>query len=369
MKLARVGTLFFRSWKAFQFGGQWSDTFIFPISYNAGLPPGDYARALRRMSPTLARLRRGASLWVRVETPGGVWFTSEVRRALKGLPLAVAVTAVGEELSLADFSFVPGLCRVPTPQPPIIRVDWPEPPGNELRCLQSMARLEEAYTIEVAGQAGLSIPTARQALYGLLERKAVKLDTSGRFPLWQITPRLGVSLALRRWGVPPGYSFAGRGERKTATNERHRRVARLWPAWLARALPQAVIWAGWSEARIGRLSPDGLAWGRWEGLETLFWLEAESGHSSSAVIAQKLVERFNKAIVYARSFPVMLVFAVLAPPWVQRLAAEALWEMPQDAAMVAASWTSFGELPAPAWGRARSQATVGVQLGLLWGEG
>jgi hypothetical protein len=349
----RVGSLVFSEWRSFPLRNGWSDTFIFPLSAQAGLPPGDYAHPLRRMAGQLARLRPGASLWIPVEAPGERWFADEARQALYGLPLAVAVTRGGGSLpSLQDFSFCPGLFPTHVPSPPdATETGESDLSVQEVQGLRVLARLEIAYTAEVASLAGVSLPTARQALRGLQSRRLVEREGGEAFPIWKVR-RAGLSRALRSWGLPPGVAFPARRERSSATG-RHRRTARLWPAWLRRAWPQAEIWTGWSEVAMGRLRPDALAWGVLGGREALFWLEVESGNASRETLRRKTVRRFEGALIYARRFSLSLVFALLAPPWVRRAVMEIFVQVPGDAAVVLADWKAFGALPAPQWGIVR----------------
>jgi len=348
--VVRAGSLFFAGWRSFQLGNGWSDTFVFPLSARAGLPPADYAGPLRRMAYQLAKLRPGASLWVPVEAPGGRWYAGEARQVLRGLPLAVAVTRdLGSPPRLQDFTFCPGLFHNPTPSPPIAP-EWgvSDLSIQEIQALRVMARLEKAYTAEVASLAGVSLPTARQALRGIQERRLVEREGQEAFPIWNVR-RVGLSLALRSWGLPPGVACPARRER-SAAGDRHRRTARLWPAWLQRAWPQAEVWAGWSEVSLGRLRPDALAWGDLAGREALFWLEVESGHTSRETLRRKTTRRFEGALLYARRFSLSLVFALLAPPWVRQAVVGSFVGLPGDAAVVLADWKAFGALPVPRWG-------------------
>src|SRR5690606_7028800 len=100
------------------------------------------------------------------------------------------------------------------------------------------------------------------------------------FPLWHLRSK-GLSLALRSWGIPKGIEFTSRKEENLQQiGYEHRRISRVWSTWLNSAWPQAEIWTGWSEVRIPELSviPDGLAWGRIQGYETLFWMEVGDDH-------------------------------------------------------------------------------------------
>jgi hypothetical protein len=354
MRAVRVGSLVFPEWQSFTLGNGWSDTFTFPISAQAGLPPGDYAHPLRRMAGQLARLRPGASLWVPVEAPGRHWYADEVRQSLSGLPLAVAVTRdPSTPPRLQDFSFCPGLFPTLMPPPPAAPDSGESDLSlQEVQALRVLARLEMAYTAEVASLAGVSLPTARQALRGLQNRQLVEREGGEAFPIWKVR-RAGLSLALRSWGLPPGVAFPTRRERSSSTG-RHRRTARLWPAWLGRAWPQAEVWVGWSEVAIGRLRPDALGWGKLSGREALFWLEVESGNTSRETLRRKIIRRFERALIYTRRFSLALVFALLAPPWVRRAVMGSFIQLPGDAAVVLADWKAFGVLPAPQWGIARA---------------
>jgi hypothetical protein len=350
----RVGSLVFSEWQSFVLGNGWSDTFTFPLSAQACLPPRDYAHPLRRMAGQLARLRPGASLRVPVEAPAGRWFADEVRQSLSGLPLAVAVTRdPSTPPRLQDFSFCPGLFPTRVPPPPNVSdSEDSDLSVQEVQALQVLARLEAAYTAEVASLAGVSLPAARQALRGLLSRRLIGQEGQGAFPIWRVR-RAGVSLALRSWGLPPGVAFPTRRERSSSTG-RHRRTARLWPAWLRRAWPHAEVWVGWSEVALGRWRPDALAWGKLAGREALFWLEVESGNASREMLRRKMARRFERALIYAERFSLALVFALLAPPWVRQAVVGIFVWVPGDAAVVLADWKVFGALPVPQWGAARA---------------
>ncbi len=401
----RIGDVRFDDWESLALPGGWSDTFILQISPGDGLPPGDYACAIRSLASPVLRLRKSASLWVQVEGEGR-WFVQVLREGLRGIKMPVAVTNAYDRPQLWDFSFSPWTSRHPSPGPPMA-VPYLEEESlsqRELRCLQVLARADCAFTAEVASLAGLSLVAARISLRELAERKLVDQLKGKEYPHWKIC-RSGLSMTLRSWGLPPGQSFSrrkegGRGackeraviegekndtkgyeevefvgkqrgsprrkdvitfqreiqpndqERRTSSG-RHRRTARLWPAWLRKAWPQAEIWAGWSEVTCGRLRPDGLCWGRLERKETLFWLEVESGHDDRGALREKTVWRINQALVYARQFPVRLVFALLGPPRVSREVMDSVYDLPGDVAIVVEDWKNFGVLPVPEWGITR----------------
>jgi len=368
--LVRVGSLLFDEWHSLSLNGGWSDTFVYRLSSNDSLPPVDYANAVRRVIPPLLKLRHSASLWVSVESPpGGTWFAEQVRRTLHGISAPVAVTN-GLDVSpqLNDFSFYPWTERIQSPPPPQAENPVPEDiSANELRCLQVLTRLEQAYTLEVASLSGCSRPTARKALKSLRERDLLDYFPESdrvRYPYWEIRRR-GVSLALRSWGISAGVSFPRRKERRYGGEKRirdekilyvggrHRNTSRLWPAWLRKAWSgRATIWAGWSEVFLGGSRPDALAWGLLNGREAIFWLEVESGNRSKVEIARKAIRSINKAILYVDSFSDLdLVVTFLGPPWVLGGIKDVLSDVPGRMAVVLAGWTDFGVLPEPVWGK------------------
>jgi hypothetical protein len=184
-------------------------------------------------------------------------------------------------------------------------------------------------------------------------------DEKKSYPFWRIT-RKGTSAALRSWGLPAEYYFPERKEHRTPMDSRHRRVSRQWLAWVKKAWSHAEVWAGWSEVRIKGLdaTPDALAWGRMDGVEVLFWLEVESGHSSRELIRKKLARRLAQASAYAESLKVRLVFVLLAMPWVQEAARGALAGISSNTACVAGNWRGFGKLPVVEWGKIRMEIDI-----------
>ena len=347
----RVGKIVLHGWQTLELAGGFSDTFIFPISPRAGIPPMDYAKVIRRVVYPLLKLRRSASLWVPVDGEGR-WYREQLRRSLRGLGVPVVVTEDGQEPAMLDFSFRPWTDRHPSPPPPHAGPLFHDETlrASEMSCLRVLARIGEGSTAEIASLANLSLPTARKSLEGLIRWRLVALF-KGRdtYPRWRVG-RKGVSLALRSWGIPTGVSFPERRERSFSKG-RHLRIARLWPAWLRKAWPQADIWAGWSEVSLGKLRPDALGWGRLQGVETLFWLEVEAGKRSRQDLHMRTQRRFNRALVYTRSLQIALTFVVLGPRWVCRAAMEVFINGPKDASVVLADWRSSDSLPLPIRGR------------------
>jgi hypothetical protein len=66
-----------------------------------------------------------------------------------------------------------------------------------------------------------------------------------------------------------------------------------------------------------KANPDSLAWGNLHRVETLFWLEVESGHSSRHLILDKTPVRWLKATGYADTVGIRFDFVLLAMPWVR----------------------------------------------------
>jgi hypothetical protein len=102
---------------------------------------------------------------------------------------------------------------------------------------------------------------------------------------------------------------------------------------------------------MSRAHVDGLA--LLDGHETLFWLEVESGNTSSEILRKKTIRRVNQALIYARGYSVKLVFALLGPPWVCKEVVKVFRDLPDDVAVVVEDWKAFGELPTPEWGRVK----------------
>lgn len=163
-----VGSLVFDDWCSLRLDRGWSDTFIFRVSARSGLPPMDYARVIRRILPPLAKLRRGASVWVQVDAPGR-WYANELRRAMGRTPCPVAITTDDTPPDASLFSFTVRQGATPMPPPPRVRAvsglkAMPRLGKSETRVLQALARIQGGTTAEVASLAGMNEKTARTAL-------------------------------------------------------------------------------------------------------------------------------------------------------------------------------------------------------------
>ena len=353
----------------------WTDTFVFPVGYDAALPPWDYAEAVKTTIPVLKKMRRSPSLWVPVRAPGK-WYYEEVRYALRNPMIPVAVTRGRQTLPRAvDFSVLPGVSG--SPNVGGVPVDVPSQLSERAqRCLLTMARLVSAYTNEVANTSLINRTYCLDALRELESRGFVEYhehdpyidshiisvrrrSSAGQkkekdiYPYWRIR-RPGVSAALRLWGVPAGGKFEFRSERNKLLDSPHRRKSRQWPSWVQKALPHANIYVGWSEVGIPglRANPDSLAWGEMNGIETLFWMEVESGKSSRQLILDKTISRWQKAVTYTNYIGINLLFVFLGMPWVRNVARMAFMDIPDSCAVIVADWTkdNFGIMPYPKWG-------------------
>jgi hypothetical protein len=353
----------------------WTDTFIFPLRCDAALPPWDYAQAVKTTIPVLRKMRRSPSIWVPVMAPG-TWYFEEVRYALRNPMIPIAVTN-GRQLPprAVDFSVVPGVSGSPCGGGVPVGMSSQLSERAE-RCLFTLARLVSAYVNEIASASLSDSTDCIQALQELEGKGYVEyhehdpyIDSHIRrprgrrprgekkekdiHPYWRIR-RPGLCAALRLWGVPAGRSFACRSERVKLLDGRHRSKSRQWPSWVKEALPHARIYAGWNEVGIPglRATPDSLAWGELNGIETLFWMEVESGTASRQEIVDQTLARWQKATSYASYVGVNLIFSLLGMPWVRNAARMAFTEVPDSCAVIIADWTrsSFGKMPYPKWG-------------------
>jgi hypothetical protein len=360
----RVCDVTFSDWVSLPMEGKYTDTFIFRISSQAGLPPFVYGPLLRRIAAKIRYKRPCASLWVQIDAPGQ-WFAVAVHNVLRGLNLPFIVTQEGETPTYARFSLPPVLSYSRLPDPPAVDVKLSPVTADELRCLQALGRMIKGLPDEIASLTNLPENIVETALASLQEKRMVEYKIGTRIfrneslpaqldPifLWHLKSR-GLSIALRSWGVPKGIDFKARKERhQVQIGYRHRHIARFWPAWLRAALPQAEIWGGWSEVRIPGTSviPDGLAWGNWYGHKVLFWLEVGDEHKSREQIINTTRTRLAAALKYCKGTGMCLVYAQLSTPWVHEAVADACGGLPEWATVVLGNHRQFGELPTIEWG-------------------
>src|SRR5215208_527819 len=243
----RVGSAVFEDHISMEvWPGSWTDTFVFPVRYDAALPPWDYAEVVKTTIPVLKKLRRGvASLWVPVMAPGK-WYFEEVKYALRNPSIPVAVTNGKERLPRAiDFSVIPGIREVASPPGlPADKLATSNLNERTVRCLLALARLTVAYTNEIARYCMINEAYCLESLRELENLRYIEhcvdpfidfhlmsarqkssmgsVEDKDSRPYWRIR-RPGVSAALRQWGVPAGVPFDFRLERNKLLDSPHRR--------------------------------------------------------------------------------------------------------------------------------------------------
>lgn len=206
------------------------------------------------------------------------------------------------------------------------------------------------YTREVTSLAGFSETHVRNLLRQLQAERLIERTQVGKYLGWGIRNK-GLRIAHRSWNVPKGSHFAkDRGEFRYA-GERHRRVARMWRAWLETAYPKVEIWECWTEVPVRYGIPDALAWGTHCGQEMLFWLEVDSGHSSRNTMEANYGRRLELVYAHAARWQTPIVFCILGLPWV----VDAFrWCFPNTnpwVALIGHDWREFGKLPEYEFGR------------------
>ncbi len=366
----RLGSMTFSDWVSLPFDGGWTDTFVYRVSSQACLPPFAYAPILKRLTTLKVRnLRKSMSLWVQVDS-SGEWFAIELRHALRGLQVPYAVTN-GRTPEKLDFSYPTWLGVSDSGKPPDVPDEHSLVSPKELLCLQALGRIVKGNADEIASLTGLPVRYMNKMLLDLEKQELVVFRTGHRLTksrrreiesmpdpckLWHLT-RQGTSLALRGWGVPKTVTFDKKFREEQFTNlipSDHRNKARLWPAWLKAAWPQAEIWTGWAEVKLPKplkTVPDALAWGRIQGYESLIWLEVGDDHKRRSDIEDNMRVRLRDALALVKRTNVRLVFTFLGPKWVQDAASWAFERLPPEVGVVMAGWTKFGELPVLEWGR------------------
>jgi len=361
----RLGDVTFSDWISLECEGGFTDTFIFDIDALNGLPPFRYRPLLQRLVAELDKKRPGASLWIRVTSPGE-WYLMEVKRSMaRGLSIPYVVTSKDKTPDYRSFSFGPRLFSSSSSlHPPKVDDELSLFSCEELRCLQVLARIRKGTENEVASLTGLPETITYEVLQGLQKKKRVKFKLGEVIekdkskpkkmdPYWMWHPtRKGLSVALRSWGASSGVDFSKAKELNPhLIGTPHRTTSRRWPAWLKSAYPHAEIWTGWSETKLPGIAfyPDALAWGRIQGYETLFWLEVGDDHKKRTFIEAITRRRLKASIKFSRKTGVRLVYAQLSPDWVQDAASWSFTNLPAGTAIVKGNSKTFGNLSLAEW--------------------
>ena len=349
-------------WQPIQHDRYLLDVFQYPISAQDGLPPAAQLEVIREIARRLVKVRPRAGIWVSVSSPGR-WYLNELRR-LRGYTYpAIAIMPAGKKPVLNDFSSIPFQGKVLSP--PTFPLEGFEADRlsqkahTELTVLRTAARLGKASTKEIAAQSGLSRAYASRML-AVLEMKAlVERALVGKYAGWAVT-RQGISMTHRSWNVPPGVSFASFRREQRYAGYRHRRIARLWPAWLKAAYRRVEIWSAWSEPSLRPGYPDSLAWGFWLGQEMLFWLEVDAGKKNQDQLRRIYESRWKQAEFYAKRHDLPIIFTVLAKPWVLSVIRPVFRGLPPEMAVLLHDWRDFGRLPMPNFGFLRYGVVKGA---------
>src|SRR5512136_232274 len=208
----RVGTAVFHDWKAIEYPpAGWTDTFIFNLNPDAGLPPDDYVDAIRKLITQLNKLRPGASLWIRVAGPG-MWYAREVKRVMRhGTGMAVAVTKGNVEMPwLESFSYIPYTIKVPSPPPPQTD-EWSlmNLSDDSIACMRVLARFDKGYTNEIASLTGKGLDTTRKIMRALVNGGYAEYVTSFSRPAKpiQTTWIAGKEICRKSAGQKKSYPF------------------------------------------------------------------------------------------------------------------------------------------------------------------
>lgn len=340
------------------------DVFKHNLSATDGLPPYTQARIIDLISNQLIKARPDACLWVTVNAPG-TWYIGEIRRLVKRR-IPTLILPVGQTpASNWDFEPHAFVHRAKESEyfemAPQFDIHDSGLKESTLRVLRILARLKTAHTREITSMAGFSETHVRNLLKQLQSGSLIERKRIGKYEGWEIRNK-GLRLAHRSWNVPKGVHFAPyRGEYRYA-GERHRRIARMWRAWLEKAYPSIDIWESWTEVPVRYGIPDALAWGRHGGRETLFWLEVDSGHSSTKTMEANYRRRLQLAYIHAAEWGIPIVFCIMGRPWV----VDAFrWSIPpifSTVAVIGHDWRDFGSLPMYQPGEWREDLKSSCQL-------
>lgn len=362
----RLGNVTFADWVSLKYDGGYTDTFIFHIDALNGLPPFGYRPLLQRLVAELNQKRPGASLWIRVTSPGE-WYLMEVKRSMtRGLSIPYVVTSADETPDYQSFSFRPRLFSSSLPHPPGVDDDLSRFSREELKCLQVLARIRKGSEDDVASLAGLPETITCDILQRLQKNKMVVYKLGEKFqkdkskpkemdpyPMWHPT-RLGMSVALRSWGASKGVDFSNVKELNPhLIGTQHRTISRWWLAWLMSAYLRAEFWSGWSETKLPGIPvfPDALAWGKIQGYETVFWLEVGDEHKRSKQIEDLTIKRLNHAKRFCKRTGVRLVYTQLSLNWVLNVVRWSCVGLSDDMAVIMENKQQYGKLPILEWGK------------------
>jgi len=343
-------------WVPIKFESSWVDCFRFPISAQAGLPPASQARILRVLLKRLTHFSDWLFLWVELDAPG-TWYSQELNR-LTSISTNIVITPPGVKPKPADILRSKYIFSLPPRNADNVFPDL-QPPARPtlqpslLRVLRTLARLEQAQTLEIASLSGFCKAYTHTLLYKLERLGYARRAKVWKYPGWVLTRR-GLLETHRSWNIPPKTDFRRYRCEHSRSGPRHRRVARLWRSWLETAFPYNLeIWDCWTEFAMHPGFPDALAWGTWQGRETIFWLEVDTGHGSKKKLCKIYTTRYYRALNHAAMARIPMVFAILAMPWVLQTVVPIFNNVSNRIAVIAEDWRRFGTLPVPEFGHCR----------------
>ena len=323
------------------------DVFKHSLSATDGLPPYAQARVIDLICNQLKKARPSSALWVSLDAPG-TWYLRELQRLVKHrIPIAILPPSQMPQ-DAWDFKPYPSPHHMSRPEE-----HWLASPfqvgdygirTSALRILRILARLKTGHTREITSITGFSKTHVRHLLKELQADNLIEWKRIGKYEGWEIRTK-GLRLAHRSWNIPKGSHFTQYRREFRYAGERHRRVARLWRAWLESAYPGIEIWESWTEVPLQKGIPDALAWGRHRGRELIFWLEVDSGHSSKEIMERNYRGRVWNAYDHAKGCGIPIVFCLMGPPWVVEEFPFCIKRTLPNLAMIGHDWREFGILP------------------------
>jgi len=329
------------------------DLFKHSISAGDGLPPYAQARIIDIISNILKKTRAHPSLLVSVESPGR-WFIDELNRLVKR-KIPTLILPFGQAMK-DTWDFQPHAISAIGKKPEYPWMNRSFRGGtfgltdSQVRILRIMARLKIAHTPEITSLAGFSRTYVRNLLKALQSYQLIEWKRIGKYDGWQIRTK-GLRLAHRSWKIPKGVHFAAYRREHRYAGERHRRVARMWRAWLESTYQEIEVWECWTEVPVHYGIPDALAWGTHHGQERVFWLEVDTGHSSKKIMMRNYERRLKTAYQHSCRWGIPLVFCIMGPPWVVEYFPNCISQLHPNLAMIGHDWREFGNLPIYDFGR------------------
>ena len=217
-----------------------------------------------------------------------------------------------------------------------------------------MARMEMAGVKEIASLAGFGVTYTRKLLAWLSKDRLIQPFDSGSEkmnktdPLWTIRRR-GLQYVRQSLNIPYKFPFRSiRVEQKYA-GRKHRKMCRLFRSRIEKAYgADFQVWQSWSEPALAGANPDAIVWGTYRGVETLVWLEVETGKKTAEEHVKEIEYRCRQAKEIAEHHGVQLIFVFLAMPWVLRVVAKsAYFPLTKRIAVIFDNWMDYKHLAKP----------------------